>query len=225
MSVFAQPTATETTVVALTPTIISDVTSTVTAHLATTLLATQGQTLTIPSPDTPISTTFTTEYLPTTTIASATVTLTEVDIYLQNIQGEIYSTWIIPLPIATTKRETPTPSTYVVQPGPESEGGEVWDNWTAGERAGLIVGVVLAATLMFGVIWWYFMRRNHVWLAHGWWPWMGQGFVASPPPGPPAPPAMNVVQPTYVNGPLMPYGSGSGHGHGQPNGGFYGMQR
>ncbi|KAK5052528.1 hypothetical protein LTR84_002392 [Exophiala bonariae] len=226
MSVSAQTIATQTTVVALTPTFISDVTTTTTAHLATTLFATQGQTLTITSPDDPqtstTSTTFTTRYLPTTTTASATVTLTELDIYLQNTRGEIYSTWIIPFPVAATNRETPTPITYVVQPGNESDGGEVWDNWTARERAGLIVGVILAAVLIFGVVYWYFMRKNNVWLAHGWWPWMGQGAMAQAAPGPPAPPAMNMVQPTHVNGVLMSYGYGPGYS--QPNGGFYGVQ-
>lgn len=194
--------------VALSPTITSDVATTITSHLATTLFATQGQTLTITSPNAPLPENPNTEYTSTTITESTTVTLTELDIYLQNTQGVVYSTWIIPLPLAPTNSETPNPSVYVVQPGRESDGDEVWDNWTKGERAGLIVGVILAAALIFGITWWCCMRRNNVWLAHGWWPWMGQGMTAHISP---APPAMNVVQPTYVNGPLMPYA------HGQPN--------
>jgi hypothetical protein len=192
------------------------VTTTVTSHLATTLFATQGQTVTITSPDVPASAPPTVEYTPPTTTRTSTVTLTEIDVYLQNPQGEIYSTWIIPLPLAptstdgiiATSSETPRPSVYVVQPANGSGKDDVWDNWSKGERAGLIVGVVVAAALIFAVIWWC-CRRSNIWFAHGWWPWMGQGATAQVPPAP----GPNVVQPTYVNGPLMPYAYGQPCGH------------
>jgi len=196
--------------IAVSPSLVNDVTTTITSHLTTTLFATQGQTVTIISPDVQAPVPPTTKYTPTITTQTATVTLTEIDIYLQNAQGEIYSTWIIPLPLIPTITEgipatgggTPRSSVYVVQPAQGSGEEDVWDNWSKGERAGLIIGVVLAAALIFGVIWWC-CRRSNIWFAHGWWPWMGQAAAPVLPT-----PGHNIVQPTYVNGPLMPYTNG-----------------
>ncbi|KEF59945.1 uncharacterized protein A1O9_04793, partial [Exophiala aquamarina CBS 119918] len=221
MSFLTQTTVTETTIIAAFPTIVSDVTATVTSYLATTLFATQGQTVTIASPDVQPPASATTKYTPTTTTRTSTATLTEIDVYLQNAQGEIYSTWIIPLSLAppttdaitATISETPRSSVYIVQSGSGPGEDDVWDNWSKGARAGLIVGVVLAAALIFAMVWWC-CRRSNIWLAHGWWPWMGQGAAGQVPPTP----CPNIVQPTYVNGPLTPYT------YGQPSVPAYGAR-
>ncbi|OAP59454.1 hypothetical protein AYL99_06752 [Fonsecaea erecta] len=149
-------TETTTTAVMISPTLISDATTTVTCHVSTTLFATFGQTVTISSPASPSTTAVTeptTKYtpIPTTTTQTSTVTLTELEIYLQDDMGSIYSTWIIPfsgspLPNATHTGD-PGQLVYVVDP---DDGG--WDHWSTGAKAGMIVGVVLGAILIAAMI-------------------------------------------------------------------------
>ena len=201
----------QTDVVAISPTTALGVTTTVTCRIATTLLASEGQTITITSPSPPPYGAPTTKYTPATTTLEHTVTQTEIDIYLQNAEGHIYSTWIIPLSPASLGEATgpPQPSLLVIQPPPNHDDNDEWDTWSKGEKAGLIIGVVLGALLLLGLILWCCRRRN-IWFAQGWWPWMTQ----TAPPQAAAPP-LSVVQPTYINGPLMPYGYNQGHGYNQ----------
>lgn len=194
-------TVTATTTALISATSPKDVTITVTSHLYTTVPATPGQTVTMfsllpPSPSSP-----TTKYTPVvaTTIETSTVTVTKLDVYLQNTQGSLYSTWVLSLSApqsSGTSTGAPSPFVYVVEP---QERG--WDSWSKGAKAGLIVGVVLAALLLLGMLLCCCKRRN-MWFVHGW-PWS-----APVPPQPSQGPS--VVQPTFVNGPLMPYN------HGQP---------
>lgn len=199
----------QTNVIAISPTILTDVTTTVTSRIATTLLATEGQTITLTSPIPSPYVAPTTKYTPTTTTLEHTVTLTEIDIYLQNAAGQIYSTWIVPLapapPGETT--EAPQPSVLIVQPPRNHNDNDDWDNWSQGAKAGLIIGVVLGTLLLLGLIWWCCRRRN-IWFAQGWWPWMTQTAPAQP-----AAPPISVVPHTYVNGPLMPYGYNQPYGY------------
>ncbi|EXJ95224.1 hypothetical protein A1O1_00344 [Capronia coronata CBS 617.96] len=194
----------------LTPsTTLSDVTITITTYLYTTLSATHGQTVTIYSPPSPpslaSSSSATTEYTPiiATTTETSTATVTELDVYLQDPRGSLYSTWIISLPGSNQPAVSsgpPSPWVYVVEP---QRGG--WDSWSKGAKAGLIVGVVSAALLLLAILLCCCKRRS-IWLVHGWPP---------PPPVAPAPnPGPSIVQPTWVNGPHVPYN------HGQPNPGY-----
>ena len=90
------------------------------------------------------------------------------------------------------------PLVYVVNP--RDDGG--WDTWSRGSKVGLIVGVVLAGLILVGLLLWCCCKRANLWFVHGW-PWsrpvdapMGMG------------PGMSIVQPTMVNGPVVPYGAG-----------------
>ncbi|KAL2440722.1 hypothetical protein ABEF95_014373 [Exophiala dermatitidis] len=203
-------TDTATTVVPADTTIVTDVTTTITSHFYTTLTATHGQTVTIsspsPSPPAPPAAP-TTKYTPTPIIATTTetssVTITEIDVYLQNDHGSLYSTWVISLPVATgpatTSSEPPTPLIYVVEPQQQHHGG--WDGWSTGAKVGLIVGSVLAGLLLLSLIFWCCKRRK-IWVVHGW-PWSTAAHVARPPhPG----------QPTFVNGPVLPLNHPHPHG-------------
>lgn len=210
-TVFEPVTATNTMIIS--PTSFSDLTTTVISHIATTLVATEGQSITITSPSSylPVPPP-TTKYTPIPTTRTSTVTLTEIDIYLQNAQGDIYSTWIIPLapvpPGLSTEAAQPT---VLVLPFPTNHNGDDndWDSWSAGEKAGMIVGVVLGGLLLSLLMWWCCRRRN-IWFAHGWWPWMGQQPTQPSTPGP------AFVQPTYINHPVVPYGQGQPYA--QPQG-------
>lgn len=57
--------------------------------------------------------------------------------------------------------------------GGEAEGGvggggckERWACWSAGQQAGLIVGVVIAGLVLLGLVWWCCMSRR-IWVAAG----------------------------------------------------------
>ena len=227
-------TETATTAVIISPTLISsDVTITVTSHLSSTLTATLGQTVTIHSPPSAsaLSTTITdiatpaspssptatatvvdttAKYTPSsaTITGTATLTVTELDAYLQNTDGSIYSTWVIPYTPGPPSEPTNTQTSGLVYVVPPSN-DDTWDNWSTGERAGLIVGVILAACLLFAIIWYYCRRSwaGNWWFAHGWPQSQVQPQVVQTP-GP------NFVQPTYVNGPLVPYAYQQGPGYG-----------
>ncbi|KAI1607992.1 hypothetical protein EDD37DRAFT_4337 [Exophiala viscosa] len=197
MSLVTQ-TITDTTTALASTVIVGALTTTVTSHISTTVLATFGQTVTITSPPASPPLAPTTKYTPSTVATETSiVTLTEIDIFLQNTQGSIYSTWVVPFTPtsnAAGPSSSPTVIVYVVEP---KQGG--WHTWSAGAKAGLIVGVVLAGLLLLGMLIWCCCRRSNVWFVHGW-PW-SRPLDAAPPPnmGP------SIVQPTMVNGPLMPY--------------------
>ncbi|OAG39169.1 hypothetical protein AYO21_06552 [Fonsecaea monophora] len=168
-------TETMTTAVVVSSTLITDTTTTVTSHLSTTLFATVGQTVTIDSLASPSTTTVTapatTKYtpIPTTTTQTSTVTLTELDIYLQDDAGNIYSTWVIPISGSPLPNPTHTGVSgqlvYVVDPNDSG-----WDQWSTGEKAGMIVGVVLGAILIFAMIFWCVRKKANGkwWFAHAW---------------------------------------------------------
>jgi hypothetical protein len=212
-------TETTATTVIVSPTFISsDVTITVTSHLASTVVATFGQTVTVHTPSSfAVSTVVapTTKYTPSPlTATDATITqtgtttfiITELDIYLQNTVGSVYSTWVLPFtPSAPLNPTTTQPFVYVVEPSSSEDSG--WDTWSTGERAGLIVGVILGACLLFGMIWYYCRKpwKGNWWLAHG------QPVGVSPVVGTPGP---SFVQPGYVNGPVVPYAYQHGYGYG-----------
>lgn len=147
---------------------------TVTCRLSMTLRASQGQTVTITSPPPasplPPTTAATTVYSPVVATKTSTVTLTELDLFLQNAEDNIYSTRYIslsPTPVpSSSPADPPTYLVFVVEA--ENKG---WDTWSKGEKAGLVTGVALAVILIVGLLWWFFKRRN-VWDAHGWWPFM-----------------------------------------------------
>jgi hypothetical protein len=194
------------TVTAVTTAVFSQdvLTQTVTAYLSTTLPATFGQTVTISPPPVIPSAISTTKYTPSlTTVATVTsiITVTEIDIFLQNAQGDVYSTWMVPLTPNSSSAATATnraPLVYVVNP--QDDGG--WDTWSTGAKAGLIVGMVVAGLVLMGLLLWCCCKRANLWFVHGW-PWsrpvdphMGMG------------PGMSIVQPTMVNGPVVPYGAG-----------------
>ncbi|KIX96940.1 uncharacterized protein Z520_07054 [Fonsecaea multimorphosa CBS 102226] len=213
---FTTETVTEitTTAVVISPTVISDITTTVTCHISTTLFATFGQTVTIPSPASPSTTTVTaptTKYtpIPTITTQTSTVTLTELDIYLQDDGGNIYSTWIIPIsgfPLPnSTHTGDPGQLIYVVDP---HDGGG-WDHWSTGAKAGMIVGVVLGAIVILAMTFWCVRKRvnGKWWFAHAW-PHSGA-----------APPVVDIGGPTLVHGSIVnghsvPYQYGYGYGYG-----------
>ncbi|EXJ89202.1 hypothetical protein A1O3_02268 [Capronia epimyces CBS 606.96] len=218
---FATETVTATTTDLIPSTTLEDVTITVTSHLHTTLSATHGQTITIFSPSLVPPSSPTTKYTPgvITTTETSTATVTELDVYLQNARGSLYSTWVISLsaPAGSATSSTPLiPWVYVVEP---QDGG--WNSWSKGAKAGLIVGVVLAAMLLVAILLCCCKKRN-IWFVHGW-PGSAQVDVAPPPnPGP------SIVQPTIVNGPLMPYPPGQlnyGHGYAQGMRGGGGSRR
>ncbi|OCT53968.1 hypothetical protein CLCR_10551 [Cladophialophora carrionii] len=211
-------TETTATTVIVSPTLISsDVTVTVTSHLASTLIATFGQTVTIHTPSSfAVSTAEapTTKYTPSpitatdvtiTQTGTSTFVITELDLYLQNTVGSVYSTWILPVnPPVSPNPTTTQPFVYVVEPSPEDSG---WDTWSTGERAGLIVGTILGACLLFGMIWYYCRKpwKGNWWLAHD------QPVGVTPVVGTPGP---NFVQPTYVSGPIVPRAYQHGYGYG-----------
>lgn len=197
MSLITQ-TVTQATTATISPNVISDAFTTVTFHISTTLIATFGQTFTIEPPPGPASPEPTSKYTPIPAAPeTSTVTQTEIDIYLQNAQGGVFSTWVIPLPASQSTIGNPgAPNSllYVVQP---RSGG--WDSWSQGSQAGLIVGVVLGSLLLLAILFWCCRMHKSLWFVHGW-PWSGHVHAAPPPtPGP------SIVQPTFVNGPLMPY--------------------
>lgn len=196
---FVTQTIVETTTEVISPASIIDTATTVTSHFSTTLQATHGQTVTISSPPAAAPGPQNTQSTPSPTTSTVTVTETEIDIYLQNAAGDVYSTWIIPLsPAQDAPSASWSPLVYVVEP---TAGG--WDDWSAGQRAGLIVGVVLAALLLFVMIVCCFGRRHIVWLAHRWPASSPHDIALSPPtPGP------SFVQPIIINGPLVPYSGG-----------------
>ncbi|EXJ64488.1 hypothetical protein A1O7_00824, partial [Cladophialophora yegresii CBS 114405] len=211
-------TETTATTVIVSPTLISsDVTITVTSHLASTVFATFGQTVTIHRPSSfAVSTAVapTTKYTPSPiTATDATITqtgtstfvITELDIYLQNTVGSVYSTWILPVSPSVPPNPTVTqPFVYVVEPLAEDSG---WDAWSTGERAGMIVGTILGACLLFGMIWYYCRKpwKGNWWLAHGQ-PTGVTSVVGTPGP--------SFVQPTYVNGATVPYAYQNAYGYG-----------
>ncbi|KAJ9608871.1 hypothetical protein H2200_006642 [Cladophialophora chaetospira] len=213
-------TQTVTTAVLVSPVFISsDVTTSVTYRLASTIFATIGQTITIQTPSsipTPTVVAPTTKYTPSlvtgtdptlTTTLTSTLTFTELDIYFQNSVGSVFSTQVIPytpfLPPNPTNTQDPG-LVYVVHP---SSGANDWDSWSKGERAGLIVGVVLGACLLFAMIWYCCRKpwRGNWWFAHG--QHVGQAPVV-------ATPQAGFVQPAYANGAVVPYGYHGGPGYG-----------
>ncbi|KIW35383.1 uncharacterized protein PV07_02081 [Cladophialophora immunda] len=215
---FTTQTVTEitTTAAMISPTLISDTTTTVTSHLSTTLSATFGQTVTIPSPSSPASpsttvvTLPTTKYtpIPTTTTQTSTITLTELDIYLQDDGGNIYSTWIIPISGSSLSNPTITgvPGQLVYVVNSDDSG---WDHWSTGDKAGMIVGVVLGAILIFAVIFWCARKRvnGKWWFAHAW-PHPATAVLPVDAGNP------SLVHSTMVNGQVVPYQYGYGYGYG-----------
>jgi hypothetical protein len=212
-------TETTTTEIIISPVLISsDVTITITYHLSSIITATFGQTLTIQTPSLssspPLSTTASipassflsditqsldtaAKYTPSarTMTETATIVFTELDIYLQNTAGNIYSTWLIPCTPAPSAAKTSSAGWVYVVPA-TSDG---WDNWDGGEKAGLIVGVVLGAGLLLAMLWFCFRNPwKNWWFASGW-PTPPQQTTAFETPGP------SFVQPTYANAPIMPY--------------------
>ncbi|RVX72445.1 hypothetical protein B0A52_03633 [Exophiala mesophila] len=175
--------------------------TTVTCRLSTTLRASQGQTITITSPPSalppPPVTAATTVYSPAVATKTSTITLTELDVFLQNPEDNIYSTRYISLSPTPAPPSSPTnPDVYFVFVVEPEEGG--WDGWSTGEKAGLITGVVLGAILIMGVIL-FLLRRRKIWAVGGWWPFMARRNV--PYPGP-------MAQPGYTAGAMVPYAYG-----------------
>ncbi|KIW90445.1 uncharacterized protein Z519_09091 [Cladophialophora bantiana CBS 173.52] len=206
-------TDTTTAAVIISATLISDITTTVTSHLSTTLFATFGQTVTIHSPSSPSTTTIiapATGYTPVsrTTTQTSTITLIELDIYLQDDGGSIYSTWIIPFSGSPVRDPTHTQNAsqivYVVNPDDSG-----WDHWRTGEKVGMIVGIVLGAILIVGTIFWCVRKKGQGkwWFAHAW-PHSTTVAPAVDAGGP------SFVQPTMVNGAIVPYQYGYGYGYG-----------
>lgn len=175
--------------------------TTVTCRLSTTLRASQGQTVTItsPPPAPPLlpTTAATTVYSPVVATKTSTVTLTELDVFLQNPEDGIYSTRYIsfsPTPVpSSSPADPPTYLVFVVET--ETKG---WDGWSKGEKAGLVTGIALAVILIVGLFCWFFKRRN-VWVAHGWWPFMASQHAQYSAP---------MAQPGYAAGAMVPYAYG-----------------
>lgn len=200
MSIITQL-VTATAIATVSPTVLTD---TVTCYIATTLPASAGQTVTINLPPVvppPMPTTKYTPSPPTAATVTAVLTATMIDFFLQDLKSVIYSTWVVSLnPTAIPAASgTPAPLVYVVEP--QNDGG--WDTWSTDARVGLIVGVVFAGLFLLAFLCWCCCRRSNLWFVHRW-PWsrpmdtpsMGQG--------------MSIVQPTMVNGPILPY-SRQGH--------------
>lgn len=175
-------------------------TDTVTSYIPTTLPASAGETVTIsllPLVPPPVPTTKYTPSPATAATVTSLVTATMIDVFLQDVKGVIYSTWIVSLnPTAISAASgIPAPLVYVVEP--QSDGG--WDTWSTGGRVGLIVGVVLAGLFLLAFSFWCCCRRSNLWFVHRW-PWSRT--VDTPGTGQ----GMSIVQPTMVNGPIIPYG-------------------
>lgn len=157
-----------------------------TCTLVTSLTATPGQTLTIyPLPATP----FTQVPTPTAPTHIPTITATEIDVILPQSQGigGGGSVWATLVYLTTPILGTPTPwpsstnyvvipssspstivgagggsTTYTINPAPASSG---WSSFSNAEKGGLIAGVVIAALLLIGLVWWCCGLQNRIWVA------------------------------------------------------------
>ncbi|KPI45514.1 uncharacterized protein AB675_878 [Cyphellophora attinorum] len=130
-------------------------------------------------------------YRPTTTVTLTTLAATY---YFQDVHSSIYSTSVVGLPLSTA---TGTPQQ-------SDDSGSGWDSWSAGAKAGLIIGVVFGVLLLLMVLTCCY-KRNARWIAHDWrWaPQVGaptgnnMAMVATP--------SYGYAYPTYMRG-----GHGSG---------------
>lgn len=205
-------TTTETTTEDLT--VVTSLTKTVECHTFS-LVASHGETITFHPPTSTTSSTPNTKVWPTYTFeptVTSTITETQFVVYLQDVTKAVYSTWTIDVTTpAPSQVSAGYPDQYVYTVAGEETG---WDAWSKGEKAGLIVGVVLAALLILLLLVWFCNRRAE-WIAHDWrWARHVEGA---------ANPGMNVVPTVTVNGPLNPALAtpyGYGYGQGQPGWGW-----
>lgn len=90
-------------------------------------------------------------------VAIATQTVIDATYYLQNTAGSIYST-------STTLWTLAATATSFVGADNNDSG---FDSWSAGAKAGLIIGVVFAALLILWLLVCCY-KRNAAWVAHDW---------------------------------------------------------
>ena len=133
-----------------------------TTSIQTRVPATPGQTITLelPSFHSAPSGTYTTTWVPV-----QTYTVTEFDVYLEGPQSSIWTIMVVD----TSPTDLPNPNS----PGESGEKVFVvpcpgWNCWSAGAKAGLIVGAVLGAFFLFMLLccirkW----HKRNIWISHG----------------------------------------------------------
>jgi hypothetical protein len=138
--------------------------TTVTTNVFTTIAGLPGQTVTIfPPPVTAGETQYTPFLTDPTLPPPYTVTVTEIDVFVQAPAGSIWTRVFYDEPgnaAAPTPNEPCVPGEKVLVL-PDLNSG--WSSWSTSERAGLCAGVVLFV-LALGLLWWCCFDRRQEWV-------------------------------------------------------------
>lgn len=184
-----ETTSIATSIITLQVTTVYQTTLTTTQQIVTTCKATVGETVMITppqiwsqslqsgsntialSPSTPSTVISNTAPTSNTSprLSTATLTVTELAIIMEDANGQNFATSILTLPQATGAITLGAyPSTYTVVIGQDQ--GDGWDTWSDGAKGGLIAGCILAFMFLVGLFCCFLSRnRRTQWVQHHWW--------------------------------------------------------